>query len=130
MEDKKRSDNIENLKNTGKKSKGIIIDYSASNYRRGSTSNGYEYYTNYTVVGNPSIDSNFILTGTDTSNYLDFSGDILDLNESYDVIIKFKITDPTVYTGILGMGNTLSSFSLQDSRMKRLADRIKTILNS
>lgn len=42
--------NIENLKNTGKKSKGIITDYSASNYRRGSTSNGYEYYTNYTVT--------------------------------------------------------------------------------
>lgn len=47
---KRNLKNIENLKNTGKKTKGIITDYSASNYRRGSTSNGYEYYTNYTVT--------------------------------------------------------------------------------
>lgn len=47
---KKNIRNIESLKLNGKKAKGRIIDYSANNYRMGSTTNGYEYYTDYYVT--------------------------------------------------------------------------------
>lgn len=51
------------------------------------------------------------------------------VKNAYDVDKTSKTSQQTV-ADITSMVNNINSFSLQDSRMKRLADRIKTILNS
>ena len=63
--------------------------------------------TNYTVVGNPVISSDYILSGTDANNYLNFNNyGILDVSKPIDIIFKFRASSPNGYYGILTIGDS------------------------
>ena len=66
--------------------------------------------TNYTIVGNPTISSDYVLTGTDASNYLNFNNyGVFDVTKSFDIIFKFRATSSDEYYGIFTIGDNSST---------------------